>query len=623
MKPNRKNPILLASLTFALTLVVPSAFATNLYWDTNGVTAGSGGDTPSGNWATSGTTWSTDLTGATATAALTTTGLDHLFFSAGTDATGSYSVSLASAQSARSLTFEEGAATLTGSTLTLAGGGITVQAGAGNTTISSNLTLSGNSIFNVGTGSTLTLDTGTFNRSDNRATLNIQGVGNGSSTMTGLSANVTSIIGPWASVSTGASTTYAKFSGSNIGGLGYTGAADGTALTASTNVTSTTSTINYSLSGVGNLGSNAKVNTLRYTGGAGALVSNGTFTTKGVMNVGGGTLDLQGTWTSGSSLTEMVINAANGAIRVTGVTSLTGAITKTGSGTFTLGAPAGNNFSGISAITVNQGNFITNTSTDNQLVGATINSGGTLTWGASNKHRDDAVFTINAGGTLNTAAQADTIGNVTGAGLWTATGGNKTLSAASGTFSGDITGTLTTLAINSSSTYTLAGNNTFTGATSVAAGTLHVTGALSNSAVSVDAAGTIGGDGTLGGALNIAAGGNLDLTGATLGANSSGILSLTGTGTTLTLGNLTFADLVGWDWFNAAPGTYELIDGGFTVDFGSTAFISPETAYEFNGKKGYFTQGSLNAVIVAIPEPTAVALIGGFGLLALLRRRRK
>ena len=128
------------------------------------------------------------------------------------------------------------------------------------------------------------------------------------------------------------------------------------------------------------------------------------------------------------------------------------------------------------------------------------------------------------------------------------------------------------------------------------------------------------GDRTLGNGLTIAAGGSLDLTGASLGANSSGILSLTGGA--LTLGNLTFQDIVGWDWENAAPGTYELIDGTFSVDFGSTAFISEGTAYAFgNGKGGYFTSGSLNAVIFVIPEPST-ALLGTLGLLALLRRRR-
>ena len=167
----------------------------------------------------------------------------------------------------------------------------------------------------------------------------------------------------------------------------------------------------------------------------------------------------------------------------------------------------------------------------------------------------------------------------------------------------------------------LTATNTYMGATNINAGTLYVSGALSNSAVTVGATGTIGsngGSGSLGNGLTIAAGGNLDLTGASLGANSSGILSLTGG--SLTLGNLTFQDLVGWDWLNAVAGTYELIDGSFSVDFGTTAYLNAGSAYDFgNGKSGYFTQGSLNVVI--IPEPRA-ALLGGLGLLALLRRRR-
>jgi len=173
-------------------------------------------------------------------------------------------------------------------------------------------------------------------------------------------------------------------------------------------------------------------------------------------------------------------------------------------------------------------------------------------------------------------------------------------------------------------TLTLDGTNSYNGATTVSAGTLYITGSLSNSAVTVEANGTIGrnditvGGGILANGLTVAAGGNLDLTGATLGSNSTGILSLTGG--SLTLGNLKFEDLVGWDWAIADAGTYELIDGTFTIDWGSTAYLDAGSAYDFgNGKKGYFESGSLNVVI--IPEPRA-ALLGGLGLLALLRRRR-
>lgn len=172
-------------------------------------------------------------------------------------------------------------------------------------------------------------------------------------------------------------------------------------------------------------------------------------------------------------------------------------------------------------------------------------------------------------------------------------------------------------------TVTLSATNTYSGPTTVSAGTLYITGALSVSPVTVQANGTLGSNGangTLGNGLTINAGGNLDLTDATLvtDGNSTGILSLTGG--SLTLGNLTFSDIVGWDWANAAEGTYELIDGAFSINFGSTSAISPATSFSFgNGKAGYFTSGSLKAVI--IPEPSTV-LLGALGALALLRRRR-
>lgn len=230
-------------------------------------------------------------------------------------------------------------------------------------------------------------------------------------------------------------------------------------------------------------------------------------------------------------------------------------------------------------------------------------------------------------GLITIGASGARINADTGSSL-TLTGGIATTLTQDVTFGGAGNTTVSTAAISGSGslikdgagTLTLSAANTYTGATTVSAGTLYVTGSLTSSEVSVSADGTLGGNGTLGNGLTIAAGGILDLTGATLGLNSNDILGITGG--TLTLGNLTFQDIVGWDWANAVAGTYELIDGGFSVDFGSTAFLDQNSAYDFgNGKGGYFTSGSLNAVVFVIPEPST-ALLSTLGLLALLHRRR-
>jgi autotransporter-associated beta strand protein len=165
-------------------------------------------------------------------------------------------------------------------------------------------------------------------------------------------------------------------------------------------------------------------------------------------------------------------------------------------------------------------------------------------------------------------------------------------------------------------TLTLSGTSTHTGDTTVSAGTLLVTGALGATTVTVESGAAIGGNGNLGGSLIFDPGAILDLTAASIGLNNIDILDVSGA---ITLNNFAFANLVGWDWANAAEGTYTLIDGGSTVTLAGTT-PTASNPYDFgNGRQGYFQAGSLQVVV--IPEP-GVALLGGLGFLVLLRRRR-
>ena len=168
-----------------------------------------------------------------------------------------------------------------------------------------------------------------------------------------------------------------------------------------------------------------------------------------------------------------------------------------------------------------------------------------------------------------------------------------------------------------SGTLTLAGSTAHTGPTAVSAGTLLVTGALGNTAVTVESGAAIGGTGSLAGSLTFDAGSFLDLSAANdIGVNTSDILSVTGS---ITLTDFAFTNLVGWNWLDAEVGVYKLINGGSSITLaGSTPTAA--NPYDFgNGKQGYFQQGSLQVVV--IPEPASI-LLGGLGLLVLLRRRR-
>jgi uncharacterized repeat protein (TIGR01451 family) len=90
-----------------------------LAWDANGATPGAGGPTPTGIWGTDAF-WSGSALGDAVTDVWVAGG--KAAFSAGDDATGVFTVSLAGEQEARWVIFEEGEVTLTGGALRLTSG---------------------------------------------------------------------------------------------------------------------------------------------------------------------------------------------------------------------------------------------------------------------------------------------------------------------------------------------------------------------------------------------------------------------------------------------------------------------------------------------------------------------
>lgn len=167
---------------------------------------------------------------------------------------------------------------------------------------------------------------------------------------------------------------------------------------------------------------------------------------------------------------------------------------------------------------------------------------------------------------------------------------------------------------------TLSGSNSYDDATIVSAGGLLVNGSHAGlGLVSVAAAARVGGTGSLAGDLTIASGGlfvfnplaTLDVAGAVTLDDSFGVASLVN------------ADGSATDWSSVADGTYTLIGTTASTFDNITNFGSGDPYVIGAGRSAYFTNGSLQLVIV--PEPAAVALAAaGIGLFAVrgFQRRR-
>jgi len=291
------------------------------------------------------------------------------------------------------------------------------------------------------------------------------------------------------------------------------------------------------------------------------------------INSDGGTLTLAGNISGAAQA--LTIGGA-GSTTVGGVIgTTTGTLTKDGAGTLTLSTAA--TYTGVTTISV-----------------------GTLKLGVANGIGASSSLTVAAGATFDLAGFSDTIGSLAGAGSVTSsvasaviltTGGNNGSTAFSGVAS-DGSGALA-LTKNGTGTLTLSGVNTYTGTTTINAGTVSI--AVDSNLGAAPGAPTPGRLTFAGGTLLVSA--NL-----TIDANRG--IALTGAGTISTTVAVTYGGIV------AGPGTLTKVGTGTLTLAGVNTYTG---ATSING--GTVAIAADSALGSAPGAPTAGQLVFNTGTL--------
>ncbi|MEO5714863.1 MAG: autotransporter-associated beta strand repeat-containing protein [Luteolibacter sp.] len=278
-----------------------------------------------------------------------------------------------------------------GNTLTLGRSGIDMSIASQGLTISSNFaTAAGNQTWNVATGQTLTLQTGTFTRAA-AATVTIDRTANTGTIAASNIANTNNIVGPWMTVTS----LGVAANGSPNGNTFATSGATLTPFIAATPAanygytSSTTANYDVALSAPQTIGVSRDANTVRHIGGAATVISNGTITCgfNGLMNAGTGLLTLGDTALQLMNIkagvgtgTELVLHAASSNISILEPIVNNGAnassVTINGPGTVTLGGGIASTYTG--STTINSGTLSTNQNLGAASTAAVVNSGATL-----------------------------------------------------------------------------------------------------------------------------------------------------------------------------------------------------------------------------------------------------
>lgn len=599
-----------------------SANAANRYWDLNGSTAGAGSSTPTGTWSTSDTNWNlvsqnteailaSAAAGTLATTGWTNTGANAsasgnhtAFFSAGTDATGSYTVTTNGVIFASGLVFQDGAVTIAGGAspaLQVAGGGITIDSAvSGGTTLASSLgttsfvqsqTWANNSAY------ALTIDSGVTNAGSGAISITL--TGSGGTNINGVISNNASV--PAATLgltvnTTGGTTkltaanTYSGNTTVTRGALqldfSATGApadniinadANGSALTLGdgslTLVGKSGATHNQRFNGTtfaANTGSSFIVN----QNGASSVSSTLGALTRNAQSTVNFKLPTTGTiTTTSSSANDGLLSNSNG-VAYASVDGATWATNTLVGGDRVIGALASGSYAANFTTATNNVDVTTSSPSAFTVNSLRFNTAGTtLTLGAGNN-------TLDSGGILVTSATAGA-GNaatINGSGvLRGAPGSTKELvilnygqlNVDAAIVNSGSTPAATALTLSGTGTTTLSGANTFTGAVSINQGTAKA-GVATVQGIS-------GAVGTGLNALSVMSDGTLDINGKNVGIgqlSGTGTITNSGAAASFTIGNnitgnYTFSGLLSGSTLNlikTGTGTLSLANNANTFN---------------------------------------------------------
>jgi fibronectin-binding autotransporter adhesin len=355
--------------------------------------------------------------------------------------------------------------------------------------------------------------------------------------------------------------------------------------------------------------------------------------TGGVSQIGGGTtaLTATNTYTGGTTITAGTLQIGNGG--TTG--SITGNVVDNGTLAFDRSDPVtwGAAISGTGAVTQIGTGTLALTAVNSYTGTTTIGSNAVMTLGASGSIAASSGVTVNGTFDVSAGAIAPQIASLAGAGAVTLGSQSLTLTKATGTFSGAISGSGGL--VLAGGTQSLSGTNSYTGATTISGGSLAVNGSIaSSSGVTVNSGGTLSGAGTVpttiinaGGTLapGAAGAGTLNVSGTVAFAGASNFVVNTSSASAPKLLVSGAEALAGTLSVASTDGTYLLgqkvavltANGGITGSFAlaqiqsTGAAFSPKLSYDANNAYLEIDLAKLSPLLPANATTNQVNAVGG------------